>query len=75
MSLRGVCALVRVGLCVSVLGMCLSGCARPGGMSGETASIGATLVRLATSADDDARATREEAIIAQAIAAHEMRNP
>lgn len=75
MSLRGVRALLRAGMCASIVGLSLTGCTHSGGIGAETASISSTLRGLALAAPDEARTAREEAIIAQAIAVHEMRNP
>ena len=75
MCLRRVRALLRAGVCASIAGVSLTGCTHSGGLGAETASIGSTLRGLAFPAPDEARMAREEAIIAQAIAAHEMRNP
>jgi starvation-inducible outer membrane lipoprotein len=75
MGLRRAYAFARISLCVAIT--TLSGCAsHPDGIAGATASLRATLADLtyAQSAEDMQRA-REDAIIARAIAAHEMRNP
>lgn len=77
MGLRRVCAFARVSLSVASLCATLSGCAgHSDGISGATASLRATLSDLThPTTAEDARRSREDAIIAQAIAAHEMRNP
>ena len=75
MSLRRVYAFARVSLCVAVAA--LSGCSgHPDAIAGATASLRATLTELGQPGSiEDAQRAREDAIIAQAIAAHEMRNP
>lgn len=75
MGLRRAYAFARISLCVAVTA--LSGCAsHTDGIAGATASLRASLADLTypKSAEDTQRA-REDAIIAHAIAAHEMRNP
>lgn len=75
MGLRRVRAFARVSLCVAATA--LSGCAgHPDGVAGATASLRATLADLTyPTSIEDAQRAREDAIVAQAIAAHEMRNP
>lgn len=80
MSRRRVWLFARVSLSAVALGAGLSGCAgNHESVTGSTASLSATVQSLAglgrPSFPADAGRAREEAIIAQAIAAHEMRNP
>lgn len=75
MMWRCVCAVACI-----VLSIVSSGCANQQFSAGNaTASLGKVVSSIGfdmkTTSPDDAQRAREDAIIAQAIAAHEMRNP